>query len=161
MGVDTFVQPDYSSQSGSAYPTGIDKAVKVLQEIAAAFAPHEASAPNLTLKVDAGRLQAADALVSQSQQTVSGFAATGANQRIDRVVLDAATGAASRVAGTESASPAAPAIPAGYLACCQVGPFTTSTTQITNSMITDERTLDAPPDDVATDMYLHAAFGGL
>jgi len=53
--------------------------------------------------------------------------------------MDIITGAASRVAGTEAASPAAPAIPSGKRSLCQIGPFGVGTTAITNSMITDER----------------------
>ncbi len=141
MTVATKKLPNYTDplQTGTSYPLAIDASMAVFDRMAGMFAPHEAATPNLTVLADAGVLFFAGALVAQTQQTVSGFVATGANQRIDRVVIDAMTGAASRVAGTQSASPVAPAIPVGKLPCCQVGPFTTSTTQIPNSMITDER----------------------
>src|SRR3990167_4631916 len=141
MGVQTPVQPDYSSQSGTVYPTNIDKALAVLKEVGDQFAPYQDTGSNLQALVAAGRALVAGALVSQAVQTVTGFTATSATERIDRIVLDMTTLAASRVAGTESAAPAAPAIPASTLPCCQIGPFTTSTTAIVNSMITDERVL--------------------
>lgn len=141
MTVRTLVQPDRSVQSGSTYRDNIDNSIAVLAELGQAFAPHAKAVPDLTVLVDAGRMFS-NTLVSQAQQTVSGFVATGANQRIDRIVLDPLTGSVTRVAGTQAASPVAPDIPPGKLPVAQVGPFTTSTTAINNGMITDERTAD-------------------
>lgn len=137
----TFTQPDRSTQSGSAYRDNIDNAIFVLGQLGQAFAPHEKATPDLTVLVDAAKffLPGDSGVKSQNQQTVSGFTATGANLRIDRIVYDEITGAASRIAGTESASPSPPGLTPGKRPICQVGPFTTSTTAITNSMITDER----------------------
>lgn len=143
MTAKTYTPPDSSSQSGTAYKNNIDSAIAVLAELARAFAPHEKAVPDLTVLVDGGRYFVTGAIVAQNQQTVSGFTATASTQRIDRVVVDEVTGVASRVAGAESASPVAPAFPAGKRPVCQIGPFTTSTTAITNSMITDERVIDA------------------
>lgn len=144
MAVRTFNQPDSSVQTGAQYKQNIDDSIKVLANIADQFAPHPAGTPNMTVLVDAGALFVLGALTPQNQQTVSGFVATASTQRIDRVVGDLITGAASRVAGVESGSPVAPAIPAGKFPICQVGPFQTSTIAITNSMITDERVLLVP-----------------
>lgn len=70
------------------------------------------------------------------------------NPRIDRVCINIATGQPTWVKGTESASPSAPAIPAGFAPCCQIA-LKTSTTAITNtSNLSDERdvsALGAPP----------------
>jgi hypothetical protein len=144
MTVRTLTQPDNSTQTGAQYKGAIDDAVNVLAQIGGLFAPHAKTVPDLTVLVDAGRLFAAGAIATQNQQTVSGFVAAASTQRIDRIVLDQTTGAASRVAGVESGSPVAPAVPAGKIPCAQVGPFTTSTTAIANTMITDERSGVAP-----------------
>lgn len=137
----TFQQPDSSTQVGAPYKASLDKSVAVVAEVAAIFAAHENNPLALTVVVDAGKALVQGTLVTQNAQVVGGFVATGANQRIDRIVLDNVTLAASRVAGVESASPVAPAIPGGKLPCAVVGPFTTSTAQVTNNMITGERAL--------------------
>ena len=139
MTVSTFTQPDYTNQLGSTYPTNIDSCVNVLAQIGQDFAPHAAATPNLTVLIDAGKIIKADGtLVSQAQQTAT-FVAPAANPRIDRIVIDMLTGAYSIIAGTEAASPTAPAITAGKLPCAQVS-LTVAQTQITNANITDERT---------------------
>jgi hypothetical protein len=63
--------------------------------------------------------------------------------RIDRVVLDQATGTASVLTGAAvSAGPVPPAIPAGRLPCAQIA-LAAATTAITDDLITDERNLAA------------------
>lgn len=104
-----------------------------------AFFPHEAAVPNMTVVIDGGTLLVNGAPVTQGQQTTSAISVPGSNSRIDRVVIDAVTAAYSVVTGTPGASPVAPAIPAGKLPVCKVGPIATATTAITNAMITDER----------------------
>lgn len=139
MPVSTFTQPNYTSDTGTTYPSNIDAAIKVLSEIGQDFAPHQAATPNLTVLIDAGKIIKADGtLVSQAQQTAT-FVAPVTNPRIDRIVIDMLTGAYSIIAGTEAASPTAPAIPAGKLPCAQVS-LTVGITQITNALFTDERT---------------------
>lgn len=143
MTVQTFAQPDYAggTQSGSVYPTNIDKAIAVMAQIAAAFAPHATATPGMTLQVDAGALFVANAMVIQAQQTTASIAAAASGKvRIDRVVIDASTGGVSVITGAEVvSSPVAPAIPVGKLPVCQVGQIGSATTALTNSMITDER----------------------
>ena len=135
----TYTQPNYTTQSGSNYKANIDNGMAVLAEIGQDFAPHQAATANLTVLIDAGRIIKADGtLVSQAQQTAT-FVAPAANPRIDRIVIDMITGAYSIIAGTEAASPTAPAITAGKLPCAQVS-LTVGQTQITNANITDERT---------------------
>lgn len=139
MPVSTLTQPDYPTQLGTTYPSNLDAAINVLAQMGQDAAPHAASTPNLTVLIDALKIIKADGtLVEQSQQSIA-FIAPTVNPRIDRIVIDMLTLVASRVAGTEAASPVAPAIPAGKLPCAQVS-LTVGITQITNALITDERT---------------------
>lgn len=128
----------------------------------AMFLPHAAGTPNMTVLVDAGSLIASGTRISQPQQVTGAFTAPGSNSRIDRVVIDAVTGTISVVAGTVAASPVAPAIPAGKLPCCQVGPILPGTTAITDSMITDERTPwgGVRPDNVISQDFTSATTTG-
>jgi hypothetical protein len=138
MGVSTFTQPDYTNQTATAYKTAIDGAINVLKRIAQAFAPHEQTSPNMTVRVDAGYIWSGTALTEVAAQSTGTITAPVGNPRIDRVVVDATTGAVSVVTGTPAASPTPPAIPAGKIPVAQVLLQTSSST-ITNSMITDER----------------------
>ena len=147
-----YTRPNYSTQSGTVYPAGIDAMARVFERSASAFAPHEQTAgspaPDLTVVVDAGPVldisRAAPDLNEMAQQTVSGFTIPSAGQsRIDRVVINDTTGLAERVAGTAvttggSPSAAPPDIPARRLPVCQVAIASTDTA-ITNDMLTDER----------------------
>lgn len=140
------VQPDYSTDSGSAYPTNIDKALSVVKRPGDRFAPYQQDVgspqPDMSVRIAAGFVFDGKTKVEVAAQTVSGFTTPAAGtHRIDRVVIDEATGVASRVAGTAAVgSPSAtpPAIPAGKEPCCQVL-LTDSDTVILGSMITDER----------------------
>ena len=148
MSVETFVQPDVTTQSASVYKAAIDATAAVFNRIGGAFAPHQVAsgspAPDMALAVDAGVVFDAISLTltEVAAQTVTGFTTPSAGtHRVDRVVIDEETGTATRVAGTAvtgSPSATAPAIPSGKRPCCQIL-FTDSSTVITNSMITDER----------------------
>lgn len=146
MGVQQFTQPDYSTQSGTVYPTGIDKAIAVHHRLAGPFAPHQqdvgSPAPDLSIRLDAGAIFYNGTLTEIAAQTVTGFTVPSSGQhRIDRVALNPSTGAATRIAGTAvTGSPSAtpPAITAGLVPLCSVL-ITSSDTAILNSMITDER----------------------
>lgn len=140
MPTNKFIQPNYTSQSGTAYPANIDAAVAVLAEVGAAFAPRAQDVPNMTVRVDAGRLPIGNNVLHVAAQDTVAFTAPLGNPRIDRVVIDNATGAVSVLIGTPAASPTAPAITDGKTSVCQVLLQTSSTT-ITNAMITDERGL--------------------
>jgi hypothetical protein len=129
---------DSGGMTGDEYKEGIDNNSKVCQRIAAAFAPHEQDTPNMTVRVDAGPLFTSGELTEIAAQNTSTITAPSVNPRIDRVVWDATTGAVSVVTGSEAAVPVAPDIPEGKLPCCQVA-LETTTTAITNDMITDER----------------------
>ena len=138
MSVKTFVQPDSTSQPAATYPGNIDAAVSVLARPGDSFAPHAEATPDMTVALDAGHLMNGQTLVEQAAQSTGTITAPVTNPRIDRIVVDNATGAVSVVTGVESASPAAPAIPAGKSPVAQVLLQTTSTA-ITNAMLTDER----------------------
>lgn len=140
MPVAKFTQPDYTSQSGTAYPLNIDADFKVLSETGLDFAPRAADTPNMTVIVEAGTLLTATGIVNVGQQTSATIVApVTPNNRIDRVVMNRTTGIINVVTGTPAVSPVAPAIPADRLPICQftVIPLQTS---ILNSGITDERT---------------------
>lgn len=152
MGVQRFVQPDYSDadQSGSGYPIGIDRAISVLRRFGAWFAPHEvvtgSPQPDLAVELDAGFIWDGTSLTEVAAQTVTGFTIPSAGEhRIDRVVVDAVTGVASLVAGTAvtgSPSAVAPDIPDGKIPVCQVL-IDDGDTAVLNDMITDERVFGA------------------
>lgn len=138
MTVATFLQPDYNTQTGTAYPLAIDASIAVLARLAAAFAPHAQSTPNMTVRVDAGVIFNGTSITEVAAQSTGTITAPVGNPRIDRVVIDATTGAVSVITGTPAGSPAAPALTANKLPVARVLLQTSSTT-ITNSMITDER----------------------
>lgn len=140
MTVATFTQPDHSTQGGTTYKLAINNCIAVLERIGRRFAPRELSTPGMQVRVEAGALFVAGVLLEVAAQSTAVITAPTTNPRIDRVVIDQYTGAASVVTGTEAASPAAPDIPAGTLPVCRVA-LATSTTAITNALITDERVL--------------------
>lgn len=144
MTVATFVQPNYLTQSASAYKAAIDAAISVLNSIGGDFAPHASTAPNMQVVIDAGRIfKPGGTIVSIAQQTTGALIAPVSNSRIDRIVVDSEDGVYSVLTGTESASPVAPAIPNGKLPVCQIS-MTVGMTVIANSIITDERTTYGP-----------------
>lgn len=153
MTVATKTQPNYTTQAAASYKAAIDGITAIHDRIAGAFAPHEQNvgspSPDLSVRIDAGFIFSGVALTEVAAQTVSGFTTPSSGQeRIDRVVIDIATGTASRVAGTAvsgSPSAVAPSIPAGKMPCCQIL-FTSASTAVLNSMITDERVPFAPID---------------
>lgn len=149
MTVSTFVQPDRTTQSGAQYPANIDASMAVVAQIAGQFAPHEQAVPNMTVRVDAGRMFVSGALVLVAAQSTGTITAPAVNPRIDRVVLDVNTGAVSVLTGVEAASPAPPAIPGGKFPCAQVL-LQISSTVITNSMVTDDRAAQTTSSTQAT-----------
>jgi len=137
--VATYKQPNTATteQTGTEYIANNDAAHEVIK-IAAAFAVHEAAVPDMTVVVDAGRLQSGAALVEQVQQTTGAITAPLANPRNDIVVVDNSTGVVSVVEGAEAASPVDPAILSGQTPVARVR-LLTSTTAIANSDIDDLR----------------------
>lgn len=142
MTVATRVQPNIANptHTGTVYKAAIDSAAKVDARIAAAFAPHEQSTPDMTIRLDAGHFFNGEASTEVAAQSTGAITAPVGSPRIDRIVVSRSTGAVSVITGTPAASPAAPTIPAGHCPVAQVLLQTTSTA-ITNSMLTDERDL--------------------
>ena len=142
MTVAQFFQTNYTTQTGTAYPLAIDADWAVAARLVDNFAPHAQTTPNMTVALDAGHLFNGTTLTEVAAQSTGTIAAPVANPRIDRVVVDRVSGAVSVVTGTEAASPMPPAIPAGKAPVGQVLLQTTSTA-VTDSMLTDERDLGA------------------
>jgi hypothetical protein len=138
MGAGKYVAPDYTTQSGTVYPLGIDKTLAILRRLAAQFNPSAQDVPDMTVRVDAGTLYQGTTLTEVAAQNTVTITAPSVNPRIDRVVLDPANGVVTVIAGVESATPVPPAIISGFLPICQIA-LATSTTQIGDSLITDER----------------------
>ena len=136
----TFAQPDYTTDTGTTYPLNIDAAVKVMSRIAASFAAHEQSTPDMTVRVDAGVILDGTTLTEVTAQDTGTITAPSGDPRIDRVVIDASTGAVSVITGSEAASPSAPAITSGKLPIAQVS-LSVGQSTIQNADITDERVL--------------------
>lgn len=107
--------------------------------VANQFLPHEAAAPNMTVVIDPGRIWNNNAVIVKTQQTSATITAPSTNPRIDRVAVDQDTGNIAIITGTEAASPVAPDYSHNHIPVAQIA-LQTSTTQITNSIITDERT---------------------
>ena len=142
MTVAKFVQPDFLTQTAAAYKAAIDAAIAVLAMVGGDYACHAKDTPDMQVLVDAGQLFLADStLVSNAQQTSATIVAPVTNPRIDRIVINDQTGVGSIIAGTEAASPVAPAITIGTRPIAQIL-LQTSSTVITNSMITDERVVE-------------------
>lgn len=140
MPASKFIQPNYNTDTGTAYPLNIDSSINVLAQTGVDYAPRAQDTPNMTVIVEAGALLTASGLVSNTLQTSPTIVAPASpNNRIDRIVVNRATGVLSVVTGTAAASPVAPAIPADRLPICQFT-LTPTTTSIINAMITDERT---------------------
>jgi hypothetical protein len=140
MTVGTFHQPNHEEigLEGGDYKKDIDNSIAALARIGAAFAPHEQSAPDMTIRVDAGPVWVSGILTEKAAQDSAAITAPTTNPRIDRVVKDSLTGVIAVVTGTEAASPVAPDIPSGKEPICQIA-LETTTTAITNDMITPEQ----------------------
>ena len=126
-------------------PSGINDAIRQLMaDIATVrrlinnFTPYAQTVPNMTISLAAGHVLSGTTLTEVAIQTTTTFTAPVSTSRIDRVVISSTTGVYSVVTGTASASPVAPAIPTGYYPVAQVL-LTSTSTSITDSMITDER----------------------
>lgn len=140
MPASKFEQPNYNTDTGTAYPLKIDSDFNVLAQTGVDYAPRAQDTPNMIVSIEAGSLLTASGLVSNTLQTTPTIVApTSPNNRIDRVVISRTTGVLAVVTGTPAVSPVAPAIPADRLPICQFT-LTPTTTTITNAMITDERT---------------------
>jgi hypothetical protein len=138
--VDKYTAPDNTSQTASAYKANIDNAVALNNLTAGDYFVHAQDTPDMTVKASAGTRLLAGTLSTDAAQNTGTITAPSVNPRIDRVTLDITDGTVAVVTGTESTSPAAPSISDNTIPLAQIS-LTTSTTSITNSDITDERTL--------------------
>ncbi len=80
---------------------------------------HQQTSPDLTLKVEPGVCYVGATRVIYAGGNSPSFTAPSANPRIDLLTIDS-SGTLARVAGTESASPTAPAYPSDKLVICEV-----------------------------------------
>lgn len=135
----TMTLPD-QTQSASNYKNNIDATIRVLAEVAANFAAHEAAIPDMTVVIDAGKLWDGNTHTAKIQQTTSAFVAPITNPRIDRIAIDTATGNLVVIPGTEAASPVVPSYSNGQFPLCQVA-LVVGQTSIVNANIIDERPL--------------------
>jgi hypothetical protein len=145
MTVATFNQTDYTAQDSASYKANIDADINVLAKLADLFAPHQSNAANMTITLDAGRIQTdrGNAANKAAQVSPTMTAPTGGNNRIDIVVVDA-NGNAAVVTGTPAPSPSPPTdIGGGNRAIAQIL-LSTGMNHILNGNITDMRSLMLP-----------------
>lgn len=152
MSVASWLRSVFTTQDPTTYKSAIDGNFAVIERVSAMFAPQQAATPNMTVVIRSGALLDNGTLVERAQQTTGTITAPASTSRIDRIVLDQRTGVFTVVAGTPGASPVAPAIPAGKLPCAQVLLQSTSTV-ITNAMITDERVFVSDSAAVLSALY--------
>ena len=138
MAVGKWIDPNFEALDSVTLKGAYDNAHAVARRFARAFAPREASPPAMTVVLDPGQILDGTILTEVAAQTTAALTAPAANPRIDRIVIDVATGALQVVAGAEAASPTPPAIPSNTLPVAQIA-LTTATTEILNADITDER----------------------
>lgn len=129
---------DFTVDDPATIKAKLDGNSKVAVRTAAAYQAYAAAVPNMTVKVAAGGRFVSGVLVENAIQTSGVIVAPAVNPRIDRVVINQATGVASIVGGVEAGVPVPPLIPSGFEPCAQIA-LTTITAAITNALITDER----------------------
>jgi hypothetical protein len=134
----TWLLSKFTTQDPTTYKSAIDGNFAVAQRIVDNFAPRQNNPVALNVVLDAGALYNGAALTEVAQQTTANIAAPVTYPRIDRVVINKATGVVSVITGSESNSPTPPALTTSVYPVAQVLLQTTST-YIANSMITDER----------------------
>ena len=130
MSVQTFNPTDLSQSTANW---------AVAQRIVGPFAPHAQVSPDLTIALDPGYLLNGTTLTEVKAQVVGPFAAPASGFRIDRVVVDCTTGAATVVTGTAN-NLTPPPIPAGTLPVARVF-LENATLSLNNKNIVDERAL--------------------
>lgn len=141
MAVSEFTQPDFTTQTAANYKSAIDNAIAVLAETGRQFAPREMATVGMGIAIEAGLLMDGTVIMGTN---VTGIGAPTTNPRIDRIYLDLNDRTYHRVVGTESATPAPPALPFGVFPICQYI-LEPDDTAILDAMITDERTFVMAP----------------
>lgn len=140
MGSAQYQVTNFTVDDAATLKAKLDGNSSVLARTGAAFQCYATSPAGMTVKAAAGGLMVNGSSVENGIQTSAAITAPSANPRIDRVVIDAITGLASVIQGVEAVSPVPPPIPAGKLPVAQIA-LATSTTAITNILISDERVL--------------------
>ncbi len=102
------------------------------------FQTTESDPQAMTVLIKAGKVMNGETLVTIANQTTTVITAPSGNPRIDRIVINKLTGVFTIITGSESATPTAPAITAGNAPSSQIL-LATTTTVITDALITDER----------------------
>lgn len=107
------------------------------------FAASQQSPADMTVLVATGSLydMAGKAIVSKAAQTSNVITAPSANPRKDIIHINRITGVIGVTTGSEAASPTDPTLGDGLLPIARVT-LATTTTEITDSLITDVRELD-------------------
>ncbi len=139
MTVSTFVQPDQTA-GGSTYKNAIDAASSVMSRQAAAFAGHQQTVADLTVRVDAGSILdiAAGTITEIAADDTAGLTAPVGDPRKDIVHIDEVTGAVGVATGAEAGAPNDPAIPAGKIPIVRIN-WTVAMGEITNADLDDIR----------------------
>jgi hypothetical protein len=143
MGTAQYAVSNFTVDDPATIKVKIDGNSEVLRRVGSAYQCYANTPAGMTVKVAAGALLPFGSLVENSIQTSSTITAPAGNPRIDRVVIDSLTGVMSLIAGTEAASPVAPAIPVGKLPVAQIA-LTVGMGNIPNTAITDERSAGVP-----------------
>lgn len=105
------------------------------------FATTEQSTPAMAIDVFDGQYNLdANTFIQQSSQSIGSIPAPSSDPRIDRIYLNKVDGVATRVAGSEAASPTAPAYPADSIPLAQILLYV-GMTEIVSADITDERSM--------------------
>ncbi len=133
-----------SVQDPTTYKGNLDADAAVAQRVADAFAPRPASPAAMSVVLDAGFIAAESpsglqSVVEVGPQTVTIAAAPGIpNNRIDLIVVNSGSGAASVIAGTPGNPPSPPSIAAGKRQVALIS-VPSGTTAIGAANITDLR----------------------
>ncbi len=139
MTVSTFTQPD-QTDGGSTYKNAIDAATSVMSRQAAAFAGHQQTVADLTVRLDAGSILdiAAGTITEIAADDTAGLTAPVGDLRKDIVYIDEVTAAVGVATGAEAGSPVDPAIPAGKIPIVRIN-WTVAMAEITNDDLDDIR----------------------
>ena len=159
MGVSTFTQPDQSI-GGSTYKNAIDAATAVMARQAAAFAGHQQTVADLTVRLDAGSIWdiAAGTITEISAANTGSLSAPSGNPRFDIVYIDEVTAAIGVATGAEAGAPTDPTIPAGKIPITRIN-WTVGMGEITNADLDDIRPALITGDSIQTIHNTHAKIG--
>lgn len=146
MGVATAVQPDSTTQTGTAYKGAIDASTSVVKKIGDQFSVHQQSTANLTVRIEGGiLLTPAGGYAAVAAASTSSLTAPTVNPRKDIVYFSYHTAGFVVATGAEAGSPVDPTIPLDALPLARIN-WTVGMTSIDNSKIDDLRPSHAAND---------------